>query len=479
MIAHSVFAVSLVFGVSARASPLALPTSSEAFGAFDEKAFAAVLEQESRLGGFSGTAYVVSPTKVLAEVRVGRADARGRSLQSDDTYRWASLSKFVAHLIAVRAHEEGKLELGRPYVSQVDLSGGVSPSLALSAGAFTLDDLLLHAPGWSISSPLWDELQAGRARSTSESFLRRVRVERAHGTHTYCNACYDLVGIALEAQLGRPFTALVSDAFGLESVRDATTKPLWRVGGLWQENFFDLASHGPLGSFRAAGNVVASGPAGARFLQGALRDMAGAGNGDLARVTERVLRAGPTGAGLLVRDEPGIGRVYWHTGADPIGFASALMLSQSGDWGALLLSNAWMQGDPFELLRQAVVAGREPSRSEVRSSWSDLSEALFLWTGPTWKRVLVFSPVVFVFVVFGVIWHSYRNRLQTRRFRWTTAASPRVGVLCFALPDIVAWPTFLTATLVTGGLLVCALGADVVSRRKGTDLPSTMPSESS
>lgn len=309
--------------------------------------------------GFSGHVVLLDSSGVLAERVQGLANVELRVPLSDSSvYRIASISKQFTGLLTARLAARGALDINAPV-------GTYLPGVAdTPAGAVSLRHLLGHTSGLPPNPDyLWEYVshrygwnwRENRPSSefSADSFVTRFAREEAlrpPGTRwEYCNSCYVLAGLVMEAITGTSFPALlrqeILDPLGMDhtGIEELDQLLLHRAYGYEQDadgqlrphtRFRDLAAIGPAGGmYTTMGDLVKW--ARAVFLSGAFL---GPEERDLYFTTGRNNSA----LGLTVAEPMPVGNdtvsVTYHTG-EIAGVHALVMFVPQARTAILVLSN--------------------------------------------------------------------------------------------------------------------------------------------
>ncbi|WP_265563813.1 serine hydrolase domain-containing protein [Sphingomicrobium arenosum] len=145
-------------------------------------------------------------------------EGSGEAVGIDTRFRWASVSKGVAGIMAAKLEEEGRLSLDLPisnYSSTLQLPEGNQFSA-------TLRDVLSHRLGiWRNAYD--DKLEAGEDPDDIRAMLGElVQICPVGACWSYQNVAFDSSSEAIERGAGKEFeTALVEELFGPLGMRDA------------------------------------------------------------------------------------------------------------------------------------------------------------------------------------------------------------------------------------------------------------------
>jgi beta-lactamase class C len=159
----------------------------------------------------AGLAVAIVEDGKLRFVRTyGVADrSTGAPVTTDTVFRWASVSKTVAGMLAAKLATSGKVDLDRPVASW----GG---SLRLPDGAearISFAQLLSQQTG--LTKNAYDErLESGEQPDVLRTSLANAPLQCQPGTcHTYQNIAFDAASEILTASAGMPYAEVASRAF--------------------------------------------------------------------------------------------------------------------------------------------------------------------------------------------------------------------------------------------------------------------------
>ena len=189
-----------------------LPDAPEEWrGRIDYRTLDAQLAALSRRPEMTGLAVAVVEDGELRFVRAyGVADAAtGAPVTPHTLFRWASVSKSAAGVLAAALAGDGALDLDRPV-------GDWRTSLRLPGGAearVTLDELLSQRTG--LTKNAYDEkLEAGEEPALLRASLAGAPLQCEPRTcHTYQNIAFDAASEILAEAANKPFPDAVEDRF--------------------------------------------------------------------------------------------------------------------------------------------------------------------------------------------------------------------------------------------------------------------------
>ena len=289
-------------------------------------------------GHFSGVIGVLDATGNAIWATGGQTHLGGPVPSLKTRFHMASLSKMFTHIAALRAHEKGVLDLDLAVRSQLPSNLKAPSRTEKNLGEITVRDLLHHAPGYKITSNALKEVLQEEVW-TEQDLLDNIEIQKVKDPF-YCNACFDLAGIVIEHSTKRNLMELFREEISRSSESVSYDQPLldlskeakrdlasgmWQVGFLWTDNFFNLNTASGNASFRGAGSLIAS----AEELFSVLRNLNSAGGAQSVapNVLDSLMKSasfGPYGGGLIKTKLERWGDLYWHNGAEPTGYSSAL-----------------------------------------------------------------------------------------------------------------------------------------------------------
>lgn len=146
--------------------------------------------------GFAGGVAVVRDGALVYSRVAGFSDAAGRTAVSEETlFHVASVTKYLTAIMALKAAEQGRLDLGAPL-------GVYFPETRLAARGVTIRDLLAHRSGLGTS-------YVAEAHSDAASAVAAIDAaefdESKAGSFHYSNDGYDLLAIILERVYDAPY----------------------------------------------------------------------------------------------------------------------------------------------------------------------------------------------------------------------------------------------------------------------------------
>jgi len=299
---------------------------------------------------------------------------KGRKVDEDSVFNVGSVSKLLVSIAVMKLVERGKMELDAPvnrYIPEFTLA---SPSG--SSTAITIRSLLTHESGLvsDIMEGWYLEAPGGKAGTTGKDYrriveqLNRTKTTREPWTeHSYSNAGFSLLGVAIERASGQDYAEFV----GKEILEPwGMTESGFAYDGLDPKNIVQGFERGFLKYREKPVPYIRDLPAGlfcssardmARFIRGLLGDQAGEGKvlqpGSVAELWKiqngNVKLDQGIKVGLAFMRRPitslGLENIEWHDGElppfhallfiDPLrcigGFAVAN--SEAGDLDSLLV----------------------------------------------------------------------------------------------------------------------------------------------
>ncbi|MBL8514173.1 MAG: beta-lactamase family protein [Betaproteobacteria bacterium] len=175
--------------------------------------------------GFEGVVLVTDRDKVLYERAVGTANRETKTPHAaTQVWRWASVTKMIAAIIASQLVEENKLALDKPvadYLTRDEFGGE-------HAARIRIRDLLQHTSGLAKPEvedaalpPAGASINAHAARTICAAPAKRAPGERME----YNNCDYLVLGAILEKVTGRAFDALVEERIAKPLALTSIGKP--------------------------------------------------------------------------------------------------------------------------------------------------------------------------------------------------------------------------------------------------------------
>lgn len=306
--------------------------------------------------GFAGQVAVMRGGAFAYTRAAGSADLAGKVPVSEATlYHVASLSKYFTAALALRAAEEGKIDLAAPIAKFVE-------GTSLAARGVTAGDLLAHASGLGSSYA---------AEEVNDPKLALAAIDAAGydkesvGRFRYSNDGYDVVAIVLERAYGAAFESLAHEKtlgpgcarrarfWGEVKLDDPAVlgQPLKRLSAtLTKRNYGMMGSAGLLitaTDLVAWQHALTSG----RILKSLSREALFAPRGEM--------RLGQATYGAFLMKRPGLGRVLSARGFE--------------DWGDNAILNDYLDCG----VTLAVVTSRGPAEDSGRRPFRDtISEAI-------------------------------------------------------------------------------------------------------
>ncbi len=152
--------------------------------------------------GFAGGVAITRDGAIIYQRLAGSADLDGKIPVADATlFHVASLTKYFAAALTLKAVEEGRLSLN-------DAVAPMFPGLDIVAPQVTILDLLAHRSGLGSSYAA----EGATDPETAAAAIDAVAYDPVRaGTFRYSNDGYDLLAIILERLYARPYEQLVSE----------------------------------------------------------------------------------------------------------------------------------------------------------------------------------------------------------------------------------------------------------------------------
>jgi CubicO group peptidase (beta-lactamase class C family) len=150
--------------------------------------------------GFAGQVAIIKDGTLVYARSTGSADLAGTvGLTSATLHHVASITKEVTAALAVKAAEEGRIDLAAPVAPYV-------PDTIFARRDITFADLLAHKSGLQSTYAAEDTGNAERALNALDKAAKDFSDA---GSFSYGNDNYDLLGIVLERVYGEKFEELV------------------------------------------------------------------------------------------------------------------------------------------------------------------------------------------------------------------------------------------------------------------------------
>lgn len=175
----------------------------------------AYVAQQVAESGIPGVAYaILAGDEILVAKGVGVSDLKAKTAVTPDVlYDIASVTKVMTATAVLQLWERGQLDLDAPIQRYLPWFRTATEE---RTGQITVRNLLTHTTGFEpgeLSEVLWKD-PAGR-RASTEAYVKGladVRVTAEPGTrYTYCNICYDTLGLVIEATSGQPYTEYMAE----------------------------------------------------------------------------------------------------------------------------------------------------------------------------------------------------------------------------------------------------------------------------
>jgi CubicO group peptidase (beta-lactamase class C family) len=368
---------------------------------FDE--YGAVIRDSMASHGVPGLSIViVDRERILWTAGFGVRDREtGEPVTPETVFSVQSISKLFTGVAAMRAVEDGLLEIDAPVTEYLDDFRVNSRFSERPASRMTVRHLLTHAAGFTHEAPVGNNYDA--YSPSMEAHIRSIRdtwLKFPPGTdHAYSNLGVDLVGYILQERSGRAYQDYVDEEIleplGMESsfVDTVGQRLCSNCAAGHREDFVSMPEYVPM---TGSGGVRVSGEDAGRFLQFLLRFGETPEGGrilerssfeELYRPTGRLRERGWPhmwyGIGVMVHAHDK-GRNLIHTNGGGFGYISSMRWYPGQGVGAVVLTNSDDHdqfGDDLThsvlegvVARGAATDGRTPDVPTVRSFFTNLPD---------------------------------------------------------------------------------------------------------
>ncbi|WP_158299395.1 serine hydrolase domain-containing protein [Paenibacillus antri] len=167
------------------------------------------------IAGIPGGAYaIVDRGRIVQAQGIGFADLASRTEAGPDTvYAVASVTKPMTAAVVLQLAEEGRIDLDAPVKDYLPWFRYADEE---ASSKVTVRQLLTHSAGvnrFSADGAIYRDVKKNRnSLENAAKALENVRMNAEPGAKgQYCNTCYNLLGLIIEAATGRPYEAYMKE----------------------------------------------------------------------------------------------------------------------------------------------------------------------------------------------------------------------------------------------------------------------------